>query len=277
LLPISEDLLKNPLFDAAGSAGTMSADASASGTVGKESTEEYEVEYPKVVVVADVEAELVDPVKADQLAPATKEAFDEVIHKENRVLLSIWRANRDQHTTSDGDKHEVIKLTAKLTLHPAPKTRFKHATIEVQLLNKDFKIADVSPEKTVGDKEFKRTGTTDLGLQLGPTSLVPASFNVGRSIQKESSGRKCEVTSSGADTSTAKWVVMNPDPDENQLGESLITDLGISLTYPEGATTCPAKLSVDVTTRANWAKRRFSDGKLCVKDRTFDFDFTGLH
>ncbi|CAK9276606.1 unnamed protein product [Sphagnum jensenii] len=250
----------------------MSADASASGTVGKESTEEYEVDYPKVVV----EAELLDPVKADQLAPATKEAFDEVIHKENRVLLSIWRANRDQHTTSDGDKHEVIKLTAKLTLHPAPKTRFKHATIEVQLMNEDFKIAYVSPEKTVSDKESKRTGTTDLGLQIGPASHVPVGFNVGRSIQKEFSGRKCEVTSSGADTSTAKWVVMNPDPDENQLGESLIADLEIKLTHPEGATTCPAKLSVDVTTRVNWAKRRFSDGKLRVKDRIFDFDFTGL-
>ncbi|KAH9530741.1 hypothetical protein CY35_19G000200 [Sphagnum magellanicum] len=253
----------------------MSVDASACGTVDKKSTEEYEVDYPKVVV-AEVEAELLDPVKSDQLAPATKEAFDEVIHKENRVLLSIWRANRDQHTTSDGDKHEVIKLTAKLTLHPAPKTRFTDATIEVELLSQNFKIAYVSPEKTVSDKEFKRTETTNRGLQFGPTTHVPVGFNLGRSIQKESSGRKCEVTSSGADTSTAKWVVMNPDPDKTQLGESLIADLGISLTHPEGATTCPAKLSVDVTTRRNWSRGRFSDGKLRVKDHTFDFDFTGL-
>jgi hypothetical protein len=253
----------------------MSVDASASGTVGKESTEEYEVDYPKVVV-AEVDAELLDPVKADQLAPATKEAFDEVIHKENRVLLSIWRANRDQHTTSDGDKHEVIKLTAKLTLHPAPKTRFTDATIEVKLLNQDFKIAYVSPEKTISDKEFKRTGTTDFGFQVGPISHVPVGFNVGRSIQKESSGRKCEVASSGVDTSTAKWTVMNPDPDKNQLGETLIADLGISLTHPEGATTCTAKLSVDVTTRRNWITGRLSDRKLIVKDRIFDFDFTGL-
>jgi hypothetical protein len=191
-------------------------------------------------------------------------------------LLSIWRANRDQHTTSDGDKHEVIKLTAKLTLHPAPKTRFTDATIEVELLSQNFKIAYVSPEKTVSDKEFKRTETTNLGFQFGPTTHVPVGFNLGRSIQKESSGRKCEVTSSGADTSTAKWVVMNPDPDKTQLGESLIADLGISLTHPEGATKCPAKLSVDVTTRRNWSRGRFSDGKLRVKDHTFDFDFTGL-
>ncbi|CAM6042272.1 unnamed protein product [Sphagnum compactum] len=252
----------------------MSVDASASGTVGKESTEEYEVDYPKVVV-ADVEAELLDPVKSDQLAPATKEAFDEVIHKKNRVLLSIWRANRDQHTTSDGDKHEVIKLTAKLTLHPAPKTRFTDATIEVKLLNQDFKIAYVSPEKTVSDKEVKRTETGGFGFQLG-SPKVPVGFNVGRSIQKEYSGRKCEVTSSGVDTSTAKWVVKNPDPHKNQLGESLIAELGISLTHPEGATTCPAKLSVDVTTRRNWSTLRWADRTLHVKDRIFDFDFTGL-
>jgi hypothetical protein len=67
-----------------------------------------------------VEAELLDPVKelldplmVNQFFPATKEAFDMVIHK-NRVSLSIWRANQEQHTTSDGDKHKFIKLTAKL-------------------------------------------------------------------------------------------------------------------------------------------------------------------
>jgi hypothetical protein len=253
----------------------MSVDASASGTVGKESTEEYEVDCSKVVV-AEVEAELLellDPVKADQLAEATKEAFDEVIHKENRVLLSIWRANRDQHTTSDGDKHEVIKLTAKLTLHPAPKMRFAFAKIEVKLLNQDFKIAYVSPEKTMSDEEVKRIENTNLGFQLGPASHVPVGFNVGRSIQKESSGRKCIVASSGADTSTANWTVI---PDKNQPGESLIADLGISLTHPEGATTCPAKLSVEVTTHRNLFTGRLSVGKLCVKDRIFVFDFTGL-
>ncbi len=220
-----------------------------------------------------MEAELLDPVKelldplmVNQFFPATKEAFDMVIHK-NRVSLSIWRANQEQHTTSDGDKHKFIKLTAKLTLHPAP--WFRYATIEVKLLNQDFKIADVSAEETISDEESKQIENAILGFKLGPASHVPVGLNVGRSIQKEFSRRKCIFVLSKADTSTAIWTVV--DPDENQQSESLIADLGISLTHPEGATTCPAKLSVDVITHQNRIP-----GQLSVKDHIFNFDFTGL-